>query len=44
MEVNFTNGTSHIFDGAEITDELGAFATTKPLKKWSDRRRDSLKN
>jgi hypothetical protein len=33
VRVNFTDGTSRIFDGAEVTDELWAFAATKPRKK-----------
>ncbi len=47
VEVNFTDGTSHIFDGTEITDELWAFAATKPPKKLTltfDLRRTFSKN
>jgi hypothetical protein len=33
VRVNFTDGTSNIFDGAEVTDELWAFAATKPMKR-----------
>jgi hypothetical protein len=34
IEVKFTDGTSHIFDDAEVNDELWAFAATKLVKKF----------
>jgi hypothetical protein len=45
VEVQFTDGTSQIFDEAEVTDELWAFATTKLVKTFKpDLRRLSSKN
>ena len=41
--VYFMDGASHIFDDAEVTDELWAFAATKLLKTFEPDLRSGFK-